>query len=67
MCLVPLHPSSCKCSSVSLGFRTERSVAGLKEPFDLLVAVRNDSSSKVSSLKIQLLQECRWTAQGHHA
>lgn len=42
-------------------------MAGLKEPLDLLVAVRNDSSSNVSSLKIQLLQECRWTAQGHHA
>lgn len=52
--------------SVSLGFRMERSVAGRKEPLDLLVAVRNDSSSKLSSLNIQLQQECRWSAHGHH-
>lgn len=52
--------------SMSLGFRMDRSKAGRKEPLDIVVAVRNDSSSNMTALKIQLTQECRWSAKGQH-
>lgn len=49
-----------------MGFRMDRSVAGLNEPLELNVAVRNDSSSVLTALKIQLQQECHWSAHGEH-
>lgn len=45
----------------------ERSVTALNESIGLSVAARNNSSSSVNKLTIQLQQECKWSANGHPA
>lgn len=50
-----------------MGFHMERSVAGFNDPKGLAVAARNNSSSSVNKLTIQLKQECIWSADRHQA
>lgn len=67
MCpLAALHPLS-RASMTMMGFRMERSVAGVNEPIGLTVAARNVSSSRVNKRTTQLQQECNWRARGHRA
>lgn len=50
---------------MSLGFRMDRSSIGLNEPIGLNIVARNDSSTAVKSMRIQVKQVTRWTARGH--
>lgn len=62
--LPPPHPSGTCGASMSLGFQADRSVVGLHESVGVTVVVRNDSSVAVKKLRIELVQETSWTAQG---
>lgn len=53
------------CPSLSLGFEADRSIAGVNEPVSIAVVARNDSSSSVKSMHVELLQVCTWYAQGY--
>lgn len=69
-CSPSLSPSSppdippC-CTSVSVGFQADRSVAGLNEPVGVTVVARNDSSVAVKSLFVELVQETKFWANGN--
>ncbi|CAN0329985.1 unnamed protein product [Ectocarpus sp. 12 AP-2014] len=57
----------CYClqsGSMSLGFQADRSVVGLNEPVGVTVVARNDSSVAVKNLRVELVQETSWTANG---
>lgn len=49
---------------MSIGFEADRSVAGVNEPVSLTIVARNDSSSSVKSMHVEILQVCTWYAQG---
>lgn len=49
---------------MSIGFEADRSVVGINEPVRLTVVARNDSSSSVKSMHIEIVQVCTWYAQG---
>lgn len=53
--------------SMSLGFQMERSAVGHNEPIGLAVAARNDTSTNVNMVKIQLQQSVAWRAKRHSA
>lgn len=53
--------------SMSLGFCMERPAAGHNEPLGIAVAARNNSSTSVNKLTLQLQQEVTWSAKGHPA
>ncbi|CAM9286211.1 unnamed protein product [Ascophyllum nodosum] len=46
--------------SISIGFEADRSVVGRNEPISLVVVARNDSSSNVKDMNIQIKQEVKW-------
>jgi len=50
-----------------VSYLMERSVAGPNELIGVAVAARNDSTTNVNKLTIQLQQEIVWTAKGHPA
>ncbi|CAN0131819.1 unnamed protein product, partial [Laminaria digitata] len=50
---------------MSIGFEADRSVVGVNEPVRLTVVARNDSSSSVKSMHIEIVQVCTWFARGH--
>ncbi|CAB1111736.1 unnamed protein product [Ectocarpus sp. CCAP 1310/34] len=57
----------CYClqsGSMSLGFQADRSVVGLNESVGVIVVARNDSSVAVKNLRVELVQETSWTANG---
>ena len=49
---------------MSIGFEADRSVVGINEPVRLTVVARNDSSSSVKSMHIEIMQVCTWYARG---
>eukprot|EP00752_Nemacystus_decipiens_P010236 g9120.t1 len=59
----------CYCmgsGSMSVGFQADRSVVGLNEPVGVTVVARNDSSTAVRSVLVELVQETKFWAQGDH-
>lgn len=52
---------------MSLAFRMERSAAWHDEPIGLAVTARNDSSSSVKKVTIELKQAIFWSANGHRS
>lgn len=49
---------------MSLGFQADRSAVGRNEPVGVTVVARNDSSTAVKNLLIELVQETKYWAQG---
>lgn len=47
---------------MSLGFEANRSVVGHNEPISLVVVARNDSSSAVKEMNIEIKQKISWSA-----
>lgn len=48
---------------MSLGFEASRSVVGHNEPISLVVVARNDSSSAVKEMNVEIKQEISWSAR----
>lgn len=48
---------------MSLGFEANRSVVGHNEPIGLVVVARNDSSSVVKEMNVEIKQEISWSAR----
>ena len=65
----PPHPTLLfvhfPCPSMSIGFEANLSVVGVNEPVSLTVVARNDSSSLVKSMHVEIVQVCTWYARGH--
>ena len=49
---------------MSIGFEADRSVVGVNEPVGITVVARNDSSSLVKSMHVEIVQVCTWYARG---
>lgn len=65
---LPLPPFvvSFRRISMSIGFRMNTSTVGPDDSISLDVVARNNSSSKVNQMLIQLKQETKWNAHRHH-
>lgn len=59
----PFSPGN---TSVSIGFQADRSAVGLNAPLGLTVVGRNDSSTRVKAMHIEIRQLSKWTARGSH-
>lgn len=49
---------------MSIGFEAERSVVGPNEVLGLTVAARNDSSSSINTMHVEIVQVSTWYARG---
>eukprot|EP00904_Undaria_pinnatifida_P000771 jgi/Undpi1/10695/HiC_scaffold_29.g13143.m1 len=59
---------ACCCfnkGSMSIGFEADRSVVAVNECLGLTIIARNDSSTIVKNMHVEILQECTWFAHGH--
>lgn len=54
-------------TSMSIGFQADRTVVGRNDRLGLLVVARNDSTSKVKELTIEIKQKVAWYAHRHKA
>ncbi|CAN0089818.1 unnamed protein product, partial [Laminaria digitata] len=54
-----------KKGSMSIGFEADRSVVGINEAVGLTVVARNDSSSSVKSMHVEIVQVCTWYARSY--
>lgn len=50
---------------MSIGFRVDSPAVGLDAPLGLTVVARNDSTSRVKALHIEVRQLTKWTARSH--
>lgn len=50
---------------MSIGFHADRSVIRFNEPLGITVAARNDSSTSVKELRVEIKQVTGWSANSH--
>lgn len=68
---MPSHPSLLHVLShplsMTVGFQADRSFAFRGESLGLTIVARNDSSTVVNRLHIEIMQNITWVARGHRA